>query len=75
MSSSHYYEIRIRGHLPDHWSQWFDGLEVVAEADGSTTLRGHLADQAALQGVLLQVFNLGLALIAVVPGVEGAESD
>lgn len=75
MNSSRYYKIRIRGHLADHWSQWFEGLEVIAEADGSTTLRGFLADQAALQGLLLKVFNLGLTLIAVEPGPEGADSD
>lgn len=75
MSSVRYYEIRVKGHLAGHWSRWFEGLEVIPEADGSTTLCGSLADQAALQGVLLKVFNLGLTLIAVEPGPVVGESD
>ena len=65
MATGERYEIRIRGHLDDRWSAWFDGLTVAAEAEGETTLSGLIRDQAALHGVLAKVRDLGLPLIAV----------
>ncbi|MET3720750.1 MULTISPECIES: hypothetical protein [unclassified Arthrobacter] len=59
------YEIRIGGHLDQHWSAWFDDLTVTHEADGTTKLCGRIADQAALYGVLAKVRDLGIVLIAV----------
>jgi hypothetical protein len=59
------YEIRLKGHLEARWGQWFDGLTVTLEEDGSTLLSGPLADQAALHGVLKKVRDLGLTLLAV----------
>ncbi|MGO4186443.1 hypothetical protein [Pseudarthrobacter sp. TAF60_1] len=59
------YDIRIGGHLDQHWSAWFDDLVVTPEADGTTTLSGPVADQAALHGVLTKVRDLGLVLISV----------
>ncbi len=58
------YEIRVAGHLDQRWSAWFDGLMLTY--DGNTTiLRGALADEAALHGVLIKVRNLALPLLAV----------
>ena len=59
------YELRIEGHLDEHWSTWFDGLTLVHEDDGSTTLRGAVADQAELHGLLAKVRDLGATLISV----------
>jgi len=59
------YEIRVEGHLDEHWSAWFAGLIVVRETDGTTTLRGALVDQAELHGVLAKVRDLGTPLISV----------
>jgi hypothetical protein len=59
------YELRIAGHLDEHWSAWFGGLAVVHEDDGTTTLRGTLADQAELHGVLAKIRDLGTTLISV----------
>jgi hypothetical protein len=59
------YEIRIGGHLDQHWSAWFDDLELTRESDGTTKLCGFLADQAALYGVLTKVRDLGVVLISV----------
>jgi hypothetical protein len=56
------YEIRIQGHLDQHWTEWFDGLAISYESDGSTRLRGPLADEAALHGVLMKVRDLALPL-------------
>jgi hypothetical protein len=59
------YELRIGGHLDDHWSAWLDGLSVTRETDGTTTLRGAVADQAQLYGLLTKLRDLGATLIAV----------
>ena len=59
------YEIRLEGRLDAHWAAWFDGLTVSQEDDGTTVIRGPIADQAALHGVLQQIRDLGLPLISV----------
>ena len=59
------YEIRIKGHLEPRWADWFDGLTLTQESDGTTVLRGSVVDQAALHGLLGKVRDLGLPLIAV----------
>ena len=59
------YEIRLAGHLDAHWAAWFDGLAVSREGDGTTLIRGPVADQAALHGLLQRVRDLGLPLVSV----------
>ena len=59
------YEIRIAGHLPAQWSDWFEGLAVTLESDGTTLLSGPVVDQAALYGLLKKVRDLGMPLVAV----------
>ncbi len=61
------YEIRVAGHLSAAWSAWFDGLTIEHEPGEQTVLRGALADQAALFGLLMKVRDLGLVLISVQP--------
>lgn len=60
-----YYDIRLKGHLDDHWSAWFDNLTIRNEANGEMVLHGPLADQAALHGVLIRIRDLGLPLLAI----------
>jgi hypothetical protein len=59
------YEIRLTGRLDGRWATWFDGLTVSQESDGTTVIRGPIADQAALHGVLQRVRDLGLPLVSV----------
>ena len=59
------YEIRVQGHLDQRWSNWFDGLTISYDAEGNTMLRGSLADEAALHGVLIKVRDLALPLLAL----------
>ena len=61
------YAITVRGHLDDQWSTWFEGLTITNGANGEAVLAGPLVDQAALHGVLINIRDLGLPLIAVIP--------
>jgi hypothetical protein len=63
------YQVRIAGHLDQHWSHWFGDLTLAHEDDGTTSLTGVIADQAELHGVLTKIRDLGVTLIslAVVP--------
>lgn len=59
------YELRVGRHLDDHWAEWFGSLALSREADGTTILRGPVADQAALHGLLIKIRDLGVTLISV----------
>ena len=68
MATEHHvtrYEIRVGGRLPSRWAAWFDGLTVTAGTDGITAIRGPVADQAALHGLLARVRDLGLPLVSL----------
>ena len=66
-----YYDIRLKGHLDDHWSAWFENMTINNQANGETVLRGPLPDQAALHGVLIRIRDLGLPLLAVTSVAAG----
>jgi hypothetical protein len=66
-----HYEIRLKGHLGTRWAAWFDGLSIAPGRDGTTTISGQVADQAALHGLLQKVRDLGLPLISVTPAEPG----
>lgn len=59
------YHIRLAGHLDPQWADWFDGLHVSLQPDGTTVLSGPVIDQAALHGLLKKVRDLGLPLISI----------
>jgi len=74
------YSIRIKGHLKDRWAEWFGGMDITLDDDGSTLLIGQVLDQAALHGVLKKVRDLGMPLLSVnrvapgtAPGLEVEE--
>jgi hypothetical protein len=60
-----YYQIKIKGHLEDRWSEWFNNLTITNVANGEAILSGSLPDQAALHGVLIKIRDLGLPLLAI----------
>jgi len=59
------YQIRIEGHLGEHWADVFDGLGITLTEDGDTLLHGHVVDQAALHGILRRIRDSGMTLISV----------
>jgi hypothetical protein len=59
------FEIRVKGHLDEKWSEWLEGLEARLEADGEMVLCGCIVDQAALMGILSKLNRLNLALVSV----------
>ena len=59
------FQIRIKGHLGDQWTDWFDGMAITLEDDGDTLLTGPVADQAALHGLLKKVRDIGMTLVSV----------
>ncbi len=63
-----YYEIKIRGHLDPHWSEWFAGLKLTHLAGDETLLSGSLPDQGALHGLLERIRDLNMTLISVTSG-------
>ena len=60
-----YYQLRIAGHLDEHWSAWFGEMSLSRQSDGTTTLHGPVVDQAELHGLITKVRDLGTTLISV----------
>lgn len=62
-------QITVQGRLDQKWSTHFNGMtittETVAGVPTVTILRGVVADQAALHGVLNKIRDLGLPLLSV----------
>ena len=58
-------EICIKGRITARWSEWFGGLTIDHSGPDGTILRGVVADQAALYGILARLRDLGLPLISV----------
>ena len=67
------YQIKVPGVLDTSWADWVGGLVMAVESEGEgwqvTTLTC-LMDQAALHGVLRQLYALGVPLISVMR-IEG----
>lgn len=65
MAEPFYCQIRVKGHLPEPWSDWFGGLCVCEQPGDETLLCGELPDPSALYGVMDRMRDLGVALVAV----------
>ena len=68
------FQIRIKGHLGQEWTDWFPGLTITLEESGDTLLTGPVVDQPALHGLLKRVRDLGMPLLAV-NRLESEQSD
>ena len=65
MDKPEIYRIKVRGVIPDSWSDRLGGLQIVATTPEGLTLEGWLPDQAALNGVLDTLYGLRLPLLEV----------
>lgn len=75
METTPVYQFRVKGHLTDHWKDWFEGLAIHNETNGEATLTGKIDDQASLFGVLSKIQALNLPLLAVNRLPSGAADD
>jgi hypothetical protein len=60
------YQIRLKGHLGPHWTEWFGDVTITLEDNGETLLTCLVLDQAALHGLLRIVRDLGMPLISAI---------
>lgn len=60
------YQIRIEGHLGEHWADVFDGLDMTLTDEGDTLLHGPVVDQAALHGLLRRIRDSGMTLVSII---------
>jgi hypothetical protein len=58
-------EIRVKGRIDEHWSDWFENLTITHTDKDETVLSGTVIDQAALYGLLARLRDLGLPLLSV----------
>ena len=69
---SRYYQITVEGKIDANWSDWLGSMQLVSwqESEGRqmTTLSGVLADQAALRGLLIRLWDLNLILHSLQQG-------
>lgn len=67
--------IRVKDYLnPEIWQDWFEGLQITHEPQGTSLLTGHLPDQAALFGILSKIHALNLRLLTLT-AEEGATAE
>ncbi|HSB69019.1 MAG TPA: hypothetical protein VLT62_06780 [Candidatus Methylomirabilis sp.] len=77
ISQSALYRIRVAGRLGPEWAERLGGLTLASRTAQDwgtiTELCGHLPDQAALMGVLAQLYGTGAPLLSVewLPASEG----
>jgi len=58
-------EIRVKGQIDEHWSDWFNDLTVTHTEKNETVLTGSIPDQAALHGLLAKLRDLHLPIVSV----------
>jgi hypothetical protein len=63
------YVIRVEGRIDERWSGGFEGLTIVIETNHTgtaiTAITGEFVDQAALFGLLRNLYNFRLPLVSV----------
>lgn len=60
-----YVEISIKENLDERWHEWFQGLTLSTDLQGSSRITGEVADQPALYSVLERIRNLNLTLVSI----------
>jgi hypothetical protein len=69
LESPAFYRIVVLGRLDQSWADWLDdmaiSLEETATGQGLSTLTGRVTDQAALLGLLRNLYTMGLTLYSL----------
>lgn len=64
-----HYHIRVLGRLGSSWAEYFEPLtidfETGAHGENFTLLSGTIIDQAALHGILHNLYQLGFPLVSI----------
>jgi hypothetical protein len=70
------YHIYIHREYDIDWGKWFEGFQVSCGNEGEIILRGYVADQSDLHGILARIRALNMTLIEVerVPDQENFSS-
>jgi hypothetical protein len=58
-------EIRVKGQIDKHWSDWLGGLTITHTDQNETVLTGPIVDQAALHGLLAKLRDMALPIVSV----------
>ena len=64
-NQTHYFEIKIDGHLSDQRTRSFEGLQVTYLTNGETLISGEIKDQSQLFGILIRIRDMGIQLMYV----------
>jgi hypothetical protein len=62
------YIVQVQGVINETWLDYFDEMSMTVEGEdgwATTTITGTIRDQSALQGLLQNLYNLGLVLLKV----------
>lgn len=65
LSHAGIYRVRVKGVLGRPIADWLGDLTITPVKNGETLLVGRFADQSALRGLLEQLWNLNLTILAV----------
>lgn len=66
-------QVCIKGQIDEHWSTWFEDLDISHDSQRDETLLcGEVLDQAALYGLLAKLRDLGLGLLSVTVSDAGS---
>jgi hypothetical protein len=57
------YQIKVWGRISADWSEWLNGVTITPEDDA--TIIDAMVDQAALRGILCQIWDLNLTVVSV----------
>jgi hypothetical protein len=58
-------EIRVKGRMDDHCSEWFQDFEILTSEESEPIMVGEVKDQVGLYGLIAKMRDLGLTLISV----------
>jgi hypothetical protein len=59
------YRIKIQGLIGSSFADWFGKITVIPQENNETLLIGQFADQAALRGMLDQLWNLNFTVLSM----------